>query len=217
MFNLELLKRFELEDFIGNDNKRFYQTPIGRLPSVTNILDGLKDKSGLVHWRKRIGNAKADEIILQSRNKGNEIHSLAQNYLLNNPEWSKDASTINIRTFNQIKRILDENVKTVYGAELPLWSASLKTAGRTDAVVKWEDYNAVLDFKTSRRIVDIKSEKLRMYKLQTVVYALMIEEQYKLNITHCSIIVVTNHEGAKIFTFSIEKYRDVARQIFEKH
>ena len=36
---------------------RHYQTPDGQpLPSVTTVLDALKDKSALFEWRKRVGN-----------------------------------------------------------------------------------------------------------------------------------------------------------------
>ena len=42
------------------DGKRKYMTPDGgAVASVTTILDATSDKSGLIAWRKRVGETKA--------------------------------------------------------------------------------------------------------------------------------------------------------------
>ena len=45
------------------DGKRKYMTPDGNaVASVTTILDATSDKSGLIAWRRRVGETKAREI-----------------------------------------------------------------------------------------------------------------------------------------------------------
>ena len=48
------------------EGKRLYATPDGNaVASVTTILDATKDKSHLIAWRKRVGEKKAQEIVLK--------------------------------------------------------------------------------------------------------------------------------------------------------
>jgi hypothetical protein len=59
-YEYEKLKRVEV------DGKRRYAAP-GHAPvaSVTTILSGTKDMSHLIAWKKRVGEKKAQEIVLK--------------------------------------------------------------------------------------------------------------------------------------------------------
>jgi hypothetical protein len=47
----------------SKDGKRHYETPDGRqVPSVTTVLSATKDMRHLHAWRKRVGEAKAQQI-----------------------------------------------------------------------------------------------------------------------------------------------------------
>ena len=62
---------------------RHYQTPSGKpLPSVTSILDALKDKTALHEWRRRVGNEEADRIIRLAVGIGTQVHLHLEKYIL---------------------------------------------------------------------------------------------------------------------------------------
>ena len=65
--------------------KRHYQVKkdndiIGTFPSVTTILSATSDKSGLVKWRKRVGEEEANRISTLSMNRGTVMHRLVELY-----------------------------------------------------------------------------------------------------------------------------------------
>ena len=69
---------------------RYYITPNGqRLPSVTTVLGRKLDKSGLLEWRARVGEAKANEISRKATTRGTSVHKALEMYLKN-----EDVSTL---------------------------------------------------------------------------------------------------------------------------
>jgi hypothetical protein len=57
------------------EGKRKYMTPDGgAVASVTTILDATSDKSGLMAWRKRVGEKKAQEIVTEAAGVGTRMH-----------------------------------------------------------------------------------------------------------------------------------------------
>ena len=63
-----------------------YDTPSGKLPSVTTILSTTKpekDKKALDGWRKAVGKAKADAICNEAANRGTRMHNYLEGYVLN--------------------------------------------------------------------------------------------------------------------------------------
>ena len=58
------------------DGKRKYMTPDGgAVASVTTILDATSDKTGLIAWRKRVGETKAREITTEAAGVGTRIET----------------------------------------------------------------------------------------------------------------------------------------------
>jgi genome maintenance exonuclease 1 len=55
-----------------------------------------------------------------------------------------------------------------------LWSTQLGLAGRVDCIGEYEGVLSVIDFKTSKKLKDIKD--IQDYFWQTTAYALMYEE-----------------------------------------
>lgn len=194
---------------------RYYTTPIGVLPSVTTVLSQVGDKTGLVKWKERIGDDAANQIIRQSRHRGNAVHGICEDYLLNKEDWKKAAAT-DLETFSHIRSHLDQHVKTVYGIELPVWSKELQCAGRTDGIIQWDDFNAILDFKTAGQWNAGKGskEKMTKYMLQTTVYAVAVEELYNISVPKSVIIVMVDHDRPRIKVFNNQIVRDSVREIF---
>ena len=67
------------------DGKRYYTTPDGALtknvPSVTTVLSATKDMTHLHAWRKRIGEAKAQQITTESANIGTVMHGSLEKHV----------------------------------------------------------------------------------------------------------------------------------------
>jgi len=75
----------KIERVYDESGNRFYQVTrdgevIAKLPSVTTILGGTSDRSGLDAWRKRVGEEEADRIGKLSANRGTIMHRLVELY-----------------------------------------------------------------------------------------------------------------------------------------
>lgn len=215
MFVHELLPFEELAT-VYQDTNRSYVTPIGVVPSVTTVLKKITNKDYLKEWRKNVGDAEADRITNAAQSRGDAVHHICENYLMNR-EWKKGSFALNLELFFKIKSSLDRHVTKVYATELPLWSKDLNTAGRSDVVAEWDNIPTILDYKTVRRPVQNDSEKLRVYKLQATTYALMVEERYNLKVPKCGILIMASSDVPKIVLFSNEPYRATVRKIFQVH
>jgi len=212
IFPHKFLPRQELVA-ITDENGRRYKTPIGDLPSVTTVIGQSMDKTGLDRWRESIGDEEADGIVNQARVRGRELHDLAENYVRNNPNYADEAMPINLDTFRQVKALLDKNLETVYGIELPLWSKVLRTAGQADMIGKWQGKNAIIDYKTSLK--PKTEERCLGYLLQGTTYACMMYERYKMIIPLVVIILTIDHElRPVVYSVSSDKYYDQVYDIF---
>jgi len=192
---------------------RHYQTPVGTFKSVTTILGEKLDKTGLINWRNRVGEEEANKISTQAARRGTSIHSLAESYLMNDPNWSRGAMPFNIATFSSIKPILDMNIGSIYGIEVPLYSHRLKAAGTGDLLAGWIGINSIIDFKTSKRVK--KEDDIESYFLQTTAYSIMAEEITGLKFPQIVIIMAIDHEDPKIFVKNRDEYIDRVMDIFK--
>jgi hypothetical protein len=219
MFEQALLPKLHLREF-DKDGVRFYQTPVGDLPSVTTVLGTFGDMSGLESWRGwidgRDGEGTADKITHQSSRRGNAIHKIAEKYLQNDPDWKKGAMPVNLGDFLKIKGMLDANVKKVFGLEYPIYSDLLRTAGRVDIIVDWNSFDTIIDLKTTRRPVSHTGEKLLKWQYQATTYAMMLEEHYHKPYQQCIIINMISNDEPQLFIFNNEEFREPVREIFKK-
>lgn len=85
-FKYERLKRVEV------DGKRRYAAPGGPpVASVTTILSGTKDMSHLIAWKKRVGEAKAQEIVTEAAGVGTRMHKYLEDFCLTG-DWIEPGS-----------------------------------------------------------------------------------------------------------------------------
>jgi genome maintenance exonuclease 1 len=194
------------------DGVRHYRTPEGDFRSVTSILGERLDKTGLIEWKERVGEEEANKISTQAANRGTAIHALAEAYLLNNKDWKRGAMPVNLDTFSKIRPILDLNIGSVYGIEIPLYSAKLKTAGTCDFLGGYGGINSVVDFKTSRRIKD--ESHILSYFLQATAYSLMAEELTDLKFPQIVVIIAVDHEEPEVFIKKRDEYVDTVFRVF---
>ena len=134
--------------------QRFYVLPDGltKLKSVTSIISEKTDKTALMEWRKKVGEAEANRISKQATIRGTAVHSIAEKYVLNEENYYENQNIFNIESFKPIKTILDQSVDNILGIELPVWSKALKCAGRTDLVATFDGVTSIIDFKTSKKL-----------------------------------------------------------------
>lgn len=198
---------------------RTYKTPEGkRYPSVTTVL-GDESKAGIIAWRKRIGEEEANKISTQAGTRGTAVHTLAENYINNDPNWAKGAMPSNLFAFNQIKPILDSNMDNVYAQEVPLYSDRLQVAGRVDLIADWVGQLSIVDFKTSRK--PKKEEYIQNYFMQASFYAAAFYEMTGISIKRSVILIAVDGEDPQVFVKKTGDYLQdfiaVRKRYREKH
>lgn len=210
-FQHKLLPRLTIPSKMdGND--RIYITPEGEFYSVTTRLRKYFGSKALDEWKERIGEDEANQVSHQAKVRGIAVHKLAENYLLNNNNLNKGAMPTNLLLFNSIKKLLNDNIDTVYGCELPIYSSFLKCGGCTDVVARWGKYRSIIDFKTSKKIK--KENWVEQYLLQTTAYSIMMEERYKMSFPQIIVIILVDHEEPQLFVRMREEYQDKIVSIF---
>ena len=69
----------------NKDGVRLYETPEGnKYPSITTVLS-VRNKKGLMEWRKRVGNDVANHVAKTAANRGTKVHHMCEDYLNNMP------------------------------------------------------------------------------------------------------------------------------------
>lgn len=194
------------------NGQRHYVLPDGitKLKSVTTILGEKLDKTALLEWKKRVGAEEAQRISTQAARRGTAIHKMAEKYILNENNVFEKQMPVNIESFEPIKQILDKHVDNVFGVELPLYSKSLKCAGRTDLIAEYDGTLSIIDFKTSRK--PKKIEWIENYLLQSTVYSMMFEWTYKIAVPQIAIIITVDNEKTPQ-VFKLERSQFVNRVI----
>ena len=166
---------FDLKTRTTEEGRR-YLTPSGdAYPSVTTVLSEYNKKS-ILAWRARVGEQEANKISRIAAGRGTRVHSLCENYLLNNLPENKVRSLMPDvqQMFYSIKPIMKERIGNVYATEQALYSDSWRLAGRVDCIADWDDQMAIIDFKTSSK--PKKEEWITNYFMQCTAYAEMFEE-----------------------------------------
>jgi genome maintenance exonuclease 1 len=207
---------YELKS-VTTENGRVYKTPEGNFyPSITTVLSFSSDKSFLEQWRNRIGEAEANRITKKSSDRGTKLHDICEKYLLNELNDFKIRMMMpDIKDFFlQLKPFIDKHVGDVYGLELPLYSDSLKLAGRTDCIAEWDGELSVIDYKNS--IKQKNEEWITGYFLQGSAYAVMFEERTGKEIRQI-VVAIANEEGKpQIFIKQKDKYLEELQSYLER-
>jgi genome maintenance exonuclease 1 len=190
--------------------KRFYQTPEGqKYPSVTTVT-GWEKQNFFKEWRKK--NPKESKRVLS---RGNELHELIERYLNNENLDLLTQSPVVSSLFVQMKESLDK-IDNIHALEVPLWSDTLKLAGRVDCVAEYEGTLSIIDFKGSnrqKRLNDIEN-----YMLQGTAYSIMWHERTGTPIQEFHIIVsAENGFPCKVFTGNPINYVPRLYEVIQKY
>jgi len=199
------------------EGTRIYVTPSGaQYPSITTVL-GIKSKDSIAEWRKRVGDIEADRISNQACTRGNEMHSIAENYLNNVKAYLGDnKGTQGEELFRSIQNVLNKNIGKVLMQEVPLYSDIFKIAGRVDLIAEYDGELSVIDFKTSSKA------KLRSwihnYFIQAAFYAAAFYERTGIPIKQNVIIMaVENQKEPLIFIEDTFKWLPEVRKAIKEY
>ena len=180
---------------------RTYHTPDGDFSSITTILGKTSPNLlWLEKWKARVGEEEAQRVSKLATDRGTLVHEYLEKYW-NGLDIKKDLAkeTQNVRALAEsLISATSQNVTSVNAQEVPIWSNSLKFAGRIDMVGYWQGIPAIIDFKTSKKVKQVK--EIKDYFLQCCGYAYAHNELYATNIKKIGVIIaVDNKTEAQIF------------------
>jgi hypothetical protein len=169
----------------------------------------------LDQWIADIGEDEAGQISQSARTRGTAVHKMFEDYL--EGQSLKKVDAINYALFHKAKPIFERADLTVYGIELPLYSATLETAGTADLFARWNSkFNAVTDYKTARAKLKPGDDRWLKYRLQATTYGMMIEELYQIEVPYNMVIVLNTLEKPQVDITRASTYRDQVRKIFHE-
>jgi len=168
------------------EGKRLYALPDGtKVPSVTTILDKTKSQEkidALNNWKKRVGEAKAQEIVTEASGRGTRMHKFLEDYvksgIVNEPGTNPYSKQSHIMAKHVIEKGLC-NVNEIWGVEVPLYYPGLY-AGTTDGCGLHLNDQSILDYKQTNK--PKKEECIEDYYLQLTAYALAHNQVHGTNI-----------------------------------
>jgi len=177
------------------EHQRLYTCPDGNaVSSVTTILDKTKSAEktkALANWRKRMGEAKATEIVTEAANRGTRMHTYLEKYVLGEELKETVSNPYAQQSLDMAKIVVEEglcNVDEYWGTEVALYFPKIY-AGTTDLVGVHKGEAAILDFKQSNK--PKKREWIEDYFLQLVAYAEAHNEVYGTDIRKGVVLMCT--------------------------
>lgn len=164
------------------------------VPSVTTVLDKTGDKTALIAWRKRVGEAEAQRISTESAGLGTKVHNSLEKFVLGE-EWQVTGNNlVSIMAKRMVDRMVEDGlsqVDEIWGVEVGLIANGLY-AGTSDAIGMFNGVPSIIDFKTAKKIK--KREWIEDYFLQGCAYALAHNEMFGSDIKQVAILMV-DREG----------------------
>ena len=176
------------------------------VPSVTTVLSETGDKTALINWRKRVGDVEANRISQEAAGLGTKVHNAIEKYILNE-EWDTFGNNHVSVLAKTMTTMMVENgltkIDELWGVEVALIAKGLY-AGTSDAIGVYEGEDAIIDFKTSKKIK--KREWIEDYFMQGCAYALAHNEMMGTEIRKVVILMVDREGKFAEFTIKGEEF-----------
>ena len=195
---LERVTTAEGRKYVGDDN-----VPV---PSVTTVLDKTSDKTALIAWRKRVGEAEANRVSKESAGLGTKVHDALEKHILGE-QVTFGNNMVSVMAKDMSELMIKEgfaNVDEVWGIETHLAFPGLY-GGTADLICVHEGEPAIGDFKTSRKFK--KKEWIEDYFMQASAYALAHNEVYGTNIQKGVIFMVTHDNEYQQFVVEGDEFQ----------
>lgn len=178
---------------------RTYHTPDGSYPSITTILAKTSNQAWLAAWIARVGEAEAARISKIATDRGTLVHEYAEKHFNGIPifaELEQEAADV-IHLTKELIKITEAGNPEVWGQEQILWSNKYKFAGRCDMVGLWNGVPSIIDFKTSKKVKNIK--QIKDYFIQGCSYCVAHNERYGTGIKQIVINMTIDDKPGKTF------------------
>ncbi len=191
-----------------SDSGRWYNSPIGSLPSVTTVT-GWKKSKFFAKWRKE--NPQESRRVCT---RGNTLHKIIEDYL--NNEFDPEGVDPNVmELFVQLKPELDK-IDNIHALEVPLWSEAMMMAGRVDCVAEYDGKLSIIDFKGSTRAKNAKD--IENYFMQATAYAVAWQERTGQAIDNFAILLASEEGINQVFQGNpIKHVKSLLETIEEYH
>jgi hypothetical protein len=168
------------------DGKRHYATPDGgAVPSVTTILDKTKPeekRKALANWKKRVGEAKAQQIVTEAAGRGTRMHKWLEDYVMTGEIGTPGSNPYSAQSHRMAELVIEHGLKNAdeyWGTEVPLYYSGLY-AGTTDLVGVHDGAPAIMDFKQTNK--PKHTDWIEDYFLQLCAYAHAHNNMFETNI-----------------------------------
>ena len=156
------------------DGVRYYKVPddneLLKLVSITSVTSHI-NRQIFIEWRKKIGEEKADKITKAATSRGTDMHTLVENYLMNNE--LPQVQPLSDFLFKIAKPDLNR-INNIHALESSLYSKQLGIAGTVDCIAEYDGELAIIDFKTSKK--PKPRDWIEHYFVQCAAYACMLFE-----------------------------------------
>lgn len=189
------------------DNQRVYETPEGPKKSVTTVLDGTRDKTGLAIWREELGEEAADLRVKLAKSRGNHTHDSLHNWFTYGIEPRRN---IFFTPYWKSALKFVKRVDKIILSEGAVWHPD-GVAGTLDGLGYLDDSGLlpdILDYKTADKWDEnsiYTKIKLYDYKLQVSAYWKAAEYTYRhlnLRIRQAHILIFMPDCKPIIYTIS---------------
>lgn len=183
------------------NGKRMYEAKqaLDKYESVTTFLGRMYHEKNqkLKDWRKRVGEDAANRKVTSSLNRGDEVHAIAEKFLLNEEISKKEFTSVNRFAFSKAKSMLMNHIDKVHATEQSTWTDVMRLGGTFDALVTWNGELAILDFKTSAYVK--KKKYIEHYFLQAAIYTQCVVERGFEIPTKNVIVFIPQYEEPKYY------------------
>lgn len=191
---MEINKLYEyekLERVTHENGSRYYVSPQNdHLSSVTTILSATSYSPELEAWQKRVGLQEAERIRVEATGLGSLMHTHLEQYVMGEERPSGN-NMVRVMARNMADQVIEKglpHVDEVWGMEEILYSPG-KYAGTTDLVGIHQGKQAIMDYKTCRKMK--KKSTIVDYSLQGAAYALAHDEIHGTNIERVVVFMVS--------------------------
>ena len=192
--HIELESAFDDLPVEQKSGLRFYKSPNGKwLPSVTTVT-GWSKRDFFKEWQQNPDNRRESKRCLK---RGNQLHTLIEDYLNNTEDFWGDKDPVNVELFKQLQPEL-HRIDNIIAQEVPLWSERVGLAGRVDCIGEFDGELSIIDFKGSTKTK--KEEWIQNYFHQATAYAIMFQEKTGIEIKNIVIMVACENGENQIFT-----------------
>jgi len=182
------------------DGKRFYEDQQTQkiYPSITSVLS-IRQKEGLLKWRKNVGEEVANHVMIQAANRGTAVHNMVEDYLNNVDLEQVDKykkQFLPRMMFDVLKPELSK-INNIRLQEAQMFSENYTVAGRVDCIAEYDGVLSIIDFKTSTK--EKNEDWIENYFIQGSAYAEMYKEHFGEEPTQVVILITTEEGTTQVF------------------